>query len=118
MTGVQTCALPISGRYEITGLAWSGSGKITRVEISTDDGATWADAELQGPVLPKAATRFRASWNWNGAPAVLQSRCTDESGYRQPTHDELIAARGHFSDYHYHGIKRWFVKPDGSVSDA
>jgi len=106
------------GRYEITGLAWSGYGKITRVEISTDAGKSWTDAELQGPVLPRAATRFRTSWNWTGAPAVLQSRCTDESGYRQPTHDELVAVRGRFSDYHYNGIKSWFVKSDGSVSDA
>jgi sulfane dehydrogenase subunit SoxC len=106
------------GRYEITGLAWSGYGKITRVEVSTDGGATWADAELQGPVLPRAATRFRTAWNWNGSPAVLQSRCTDESGYRQPTHDELVAARGKFSDYHYNGVKSWFVKADGSVADA
>jgi sulfane dehydrogenase subunit SoxC len=106
------------GRYEITGLAWSGYGKIARVEISTDGGMTWTDAELQGPVLPRAATRFRTSWNWNGAPAVLQSRCTDDSGYRQPTREELVTARGRFSDYHYNGIKSWFVKPDGSVSDA
>ncbi len=104
------------GTYEITGLAWSGKGKIQRVEVSTDNGQTWTDAELQSPVLPKAVTRFRLPWQWTGKAAVLQSRCTDETGYIQPTIDQLTEVRGTHSQYHCNGIKNWYVKEDGSIS--
>jgi sulfane dehydrogenase subunit SoxC len=105
-----------SGPYEITGLAWSGRGKVQRVEISTDQGQTWHDADLQTPVLSKAATRFRSSWRWNGAPTTLQSRCTDETEYVQPALDDLVRVRGPFSQYHCNAIKTWYVHEDGSVS--
>src|SRR6266513_4520300 len=82
------------GFYEISGLAWSGRGRITRVEVSTDDGKTWADAQIDAPVLPKAATRFSMLWKWDGSEAALQSRCTDETGYVQPTREQLISVRG------------------------
>jgi len=104
------------GTYEITGLAWSGHGKIERVEISTDEGKTWAAAELQTPVLSKAATRFRMAWKWTGQATSIQSRSIDETGYKQPSRDELVAARGTRSQYHYNGIKVWYIKEDGSVS--
>jgi sulfane dehydrogenase subunit SoxC len=103
------------GYYDISGLAWSGRGKIARVEVSTD-GMRWNEAELIGPVLPKAATRFRFPWRWDGNSAVLMSRCTDETGYVQPTREELVAARGMNATDHYNGIKGWFVKADGTVS--
>ena len=104
------------GFHEITGLAWTGKGKIARVEVSTDGGATWADAELQQPVLPLAVARFRFPWVWDGKEAVIQSRCTDETGFLQPAHDELIEARGSNSGYHYNAIKPWRVRADGSVT--
>jgi sulfane dehydrogenase subunit SoxC len=104
------------GFQEITGLAWSGRGKITRVEISTDDGRSWNDADLNPPALPKALTRFRLPWRWDGKPVSLQSRCTDETGYRQPTREEIIAVRGLHGTDHYNGIKVWYVKADGSVN--
>lgn len=108
------------GSYEISGLAWSGRGRITRVEVSTDAGRTWRDAEVQGPVLPRAATRFSLPWKWDGGEAALQSRCTDETGYVQPTRDQLIAARGLKAGpdgyNHFNGIKTWFVRRDGKVS--
>jgi sulfane dehydrogenase subunit SoxC len=104
------------GLHEITGLAWTGRGKITQVEVSTDGGKTWAAAVLQQPVLPLAAVRFHFPWSWDGTEAIIQSRCTDETGFLQPTHDELIAARGSHSGYHYNAIKPWRVAPDGSVS--
>ena len=104
------------GSYEITGLAWSGCGRVQRVEVSTDQGASWQEAELQTPVLPKAATRFRLLWNWNGRPTTLQSRCIDETGYVQPTLDDLIRVRGRFTQYHCNAIKTWFVHDDGRVS--
>ena len=105
------------GYHEITGIAWSGQGKITRVEISTDAGATWREAALQNPVLPMAHTRFRFGWNWTGESTVLQSRCTDETGYVQPTRQALIDARGP-SYYHYNGIQSWAIHSDGSVHNV
>lgn len=106
------------GSYEITGLAWSGRGRIERVEVSTDAGQTWHDAALQEPRLSMAFTRFRFPWQWDGGAVVLQSRCTDQTGYVQPTKEALIAARGLNSQFHYNGIKVWKVMPDGSVNNA
>jgi sulfane dehydrogenase subunit SoxC len=106
------------GFYEITGLAWSGRGRITRVEVSTDEGRSWRDAELQDPVLPKAVTRFRLPWRWQGEETSLQSRCTDDTGYVQPRRDALIAVRGKNASDHYNGIKLWYVQKDGAVSHA
>ena len=83
------------GFQEISGLAWTGRGKIRRVEISVDGGASWRDAELQAPIYAKALTRFRLAWSWMGEETILQSRATDETGYVQPMRDVLIAARGH-----------------------
>lgn len=109
-------SLPGAGKYEITGLAWTGRGKITRVEVSFDGGGTWQDASLDAPVLRKAFTRFRLPWVWNGQPASLASRATDESGYVQPTREELIAVRGTNSGFHFNGIKVWNIAADGSVT--
>jgi sulfane dehydrogenase subunit SoxC len=108
------------GFHEISGLAWSGRGKIARVEVSADGGRNWRDAELQGPVHSKALTCFRAPWVWSGEQAQLQSRATDETGYVQPTRDTLIAIRGMTQGpdgfNHYHGIKPWKVDRDGRVT--
>ena len=103
------------GWWEIRGLAWSGRGTITRVEISTDGGRSWEDAELQEPVLPKCQVRFRKLWNWNGRPATLLSRATDETGYVQPTREALHRARGSYTRYHFNQIRPWRVESDGSV---
>jgi sulfane dehydrogenase subunit SoxC len=108
------------GWHEISGLAWSGRGRISRVEVSTDDGKTWTDAQLNGLLLSKAATRFSMPWKWDGTDAVLQSRCTDETDYVQPTREQLISVRGLHAGpdgfNHYNGIKSWFVHRDGKVS--
>jgi sulfane dehydrogenase subunit SoxC len=108
------------GFHEISGIAWSGRGRIVRVEVSTDGGMSWQDAELQGPVHSKSLTRFRAPWNWRGGEASLQSRSTDESGYVQPTREMLVAARGMSAGpdgfNHFHGIKTWRVHRDGKVT--
>ena len=109
---------PGGGLHEITGFAWTGKGKIVRVEVSTDGGATWGDAELQSPVLSLALVRFRFPWQWDGKEAVIQSRCTDETGYLQPTHEELVAVRGRFSGYHYNAVRPWRVAADGAVTVA
>ncbi len=115
-SGGQT--IPATGFWEISGIAWSGRGKITKVEVSTDGGQTWADATLQEPVLPIALTRFRFPWNWDGKEARLQSRATDETGYVQPTIPELVAVRGVNSTYHMNGIKSWAVAENGEVTSA
>ena len=82
------------GIYEITGVAYSGTGRIAKVMVSADGGQSWAEAALQTPVLPKAFTRFRMPWRWDGGPAVLQSRAWDEAGNIQPTRAEMFATRG------------------------
>lgn len=104
------------GWVEIRGLAWSGRGKITRVEVSTDAGRSWAPAELQGPVLEKAHTRFRFLWNWDGKETNILSRATDETGYTQPTIKQLVAARGpDLGGYHLNPVTAWNIKRDGKV---
>jgi sulfane dehydrogenase subunit SoxC len=82
------------GYYEISGLAYSGNGRIARVMVSADGGKSYAEAALQGPVHSKALTRFRMPWRWDGRPVVLQSRAWDEAGNFQPTREQMIAERG------------------------
>ncbi|MBT0782699.1 sulfite dehydrogenase [Paracoccus sp. pheM1] len=110
--------LPRPGFYEITGLAWSGRGRIAEVEVSADGGKTWAKAALQEPVLDKCHTRFRLPWVWDGTETALQSRCTDETGYRQPTLAELVQARGTRSVYHLNAIQSWRIAQNGEVSNV
>lgn len=107
--------LPSPGWYPITGLAWSGRGRISRVDVSIDDGATWREARLQEPVLPRAHTRFQFMWQWSGGAARLLSRAVDETGYVQPTRRQLAEARGVATDYHLNCIRGWRVEPDGRV---
>jgi sulfane dehydrogenase subunit SoxC len=115
-SGGQKLAGP--GFHQISGLAWSGRGRIERVEVSVDRGLTWSDANLQEPRFSMAFTRFTLPWNWDGTETVLQARCTDESGYTQPAKDALVAVRGLNSQYHFNGIKPWKVMADGSVTNA
>ncbi len=107
--------LPSPGWFPVSGVAWSGRGRITRVEVSTDGGTSWQDATLQGVSLSKAHTRFSLMWKWTGAEAVLLSRATDETGYVQPTRAKLVAVRGLGTSYHFNPIRGWRVKPDGHV---
>lgn len=106
------------GLYQISGIAWSGVGRVRRVEISADGGRSWGEAALSTPVLPKALTRFRMAWRWDGGPAVLQSRATDESGAVQPTRTALLADRGTQFRYHYHAIQSWAVAESGEVGNV
>jgi sulfane dehydrogenase subunit SoxC len=104
-----------TGFYEVSGLAWSGNGKITRVDVSADGGKSWAPAALQEPVLAKALTRFRIPWHWEGGPAVLQARATDDTGDVQPTREALLAERGARALYHFNGIASWAIDQHGEV---
>lgn len=106
------------GFNEIRGIAWSGHGKIVRVEVSVDDGKTWHEAQLQAPVLTRAITRFRYPWEWNGEATVIQSRATDETGYVQPTLEALVAVRGVNNTYHNNAITPWRVAANGEVTNA
>jgi sulfane dehydrogenase subunit SoxC len=115
-SGGQT--LPGPGLYELTGLAWSGSGRIERVEITTDGGKSWVKAQVQEPRLPIAFTRFRLPWRFDGRATVIASRATDETGYIQPAREALIAVRGTNSGYHYNGMKFWKVNADGTVTNV
>jgi sulfane dehydrogenase subunit SoxC len=107
-----------TGFHEIGGIAWSGRGKIRRVDVSVDGGETWQEATLQEPILTQALTRFRLPWRWNGEPAVILSRATDETGYVQPTLAELLAVRGENFYYHNNAIWPWHIAADGEVSNA
>jgi sulfane dehydrogenase subunit SoxC len=109
--------MPGTGFTEISGLAWSGRGKISKVEVSTDGGKTWGDAVLQLPIYTKAGTRFRYPWYWDGNEAVILSRCTDEIGYIQPTRNQILQARG-VSIYHFNGIQAWRIGTDGKVTNT
>jgi sulfane dehydrogenase subunit SoxC len=106
------------GFHEISGLAWSGRGRITTVDVSTDGGRNWQRAHVDEPILPKALTRFRFPWRWDGVPALLQSRAIDETGYVQPTREQLIAVRGTNSEDHFNAIHTWRVGENGEVSNA
>ena len=110
--------LPGPGLYEIRGLAWSGRGFVRRVDVSTDVGKTWRVAKLQTPVLRIAHTRFTLDWKWDGREAVLQSRCTDETGYVQPTLAALVKVRGVNSHYFNNAIQSWKVAADGGVHNV
>jgi sulfane dehydrogenase subunit SoxC len=109
-------ALPDRGWWEIKGLAWSGRGRITRVEVSTDGGRRWVDAQIQGPVLPKCTVRFRHLFDWNGRETVILSRATDETGYVQPTVQQLWEARGPRTSYHQNHQRAWRIASTGEVT--
>lgn len=106
------------GFYNISGLAWSGRGRIKRVDVSVDGGRNWRQARLEGPVLPKCLTRFNLDWVWDGKPAVVQSRATDETGHVQPTYRQLRAVRGTRSIYHNNAIQSWLVQESGEVKNV
>jgi sulfane dehydrogenase subunit SoxC len=111
-------ALNSPGFHEISGLAWSGNGAIKQVDVSADGGKSWAPAALTGPNLPKAPVRFRAPWQWNGGPAVLQSRATDDTGMVQPTREQFANDRGLRGVYHYNAIASWAIDAKGEASNV
>src|SRR6267154_230961 len=117
-------ALQGPGYYEISGIAYSGNGRISKVMVSADSGRSWAQAALQAPALSKAFTRFRMPWRWDGGPAVLQSRAWDEGGNVQPTRAQFVAQRGEtqkvpnvlaFPNQHYNSLTSWAIDGKGEV---
>jgi len=110
--------LPGRGLHVVRGLAWSGEGKVDRVDVSFDGGRNWRTARLKGPIFDKSLTCFEIDWDWNGREALLQSRVIDQTGYVQPSYRELRAVRGSNSMYHNNAIQTWLVSPDGSVENV
>jgi len=110
-----TMKLAERGFHEISGIAWSGAGRVRRVEVSTDGGKTWADATLLGEERPRALVRFRHPWQWNGGAALLQSRATDEKGTVQPPRRDWLARYSPDNRFHNNSIVTWSVEGDGSV---
>ena len=110
--------LPKPGRYEIRGIAWSGRGRVQTVEVSTDGGKSWSPANIENAPEPMCTVRFNLPWVWDGRPATLQSRCTDETGAVQPTYQDLVRRRGLNSVYHYNAIQSWAVAADGGISNV
>jgi sulfane dehydrogenase subunit SoxC len=106
------------GFYNVTGLAWSGRGRIRRVDVSSDGGRNWRTARLEGLSQPKCLTRFNIDWAWDGSPTVLQSRAIDETGYVQPKINQLRAVRGKRSIYHNNAIQSWKVAESGEVTNV
>jgi sulfane dehydrogenase subunit SoxC len=106
------------GLYQVTGLAWSGAGSISRVQVSADGGSSWADAALDDPVLPRNLTRFRAAWRWDGKPTTLLSRAVDDTGAVQPTRAAVLADRANGTFYHYNAIQAWRVDALGEVANV
>lgn len=106
------------GFYNITGLAWSGRGKVKRVDVSVDGGRNWRTARLEGPVMEKCLTRFNIDWAWKGEECIIQSRAMDETGYVQPTYQQLRAVRGTRSIYHNNAIQSWAVHANGEVANV
>lgn len=106
------------GFYNVSGLAWSGRGKIRRVDVSVDGARNWRQARLEGPVLSKCLTRFNIDWVWNGKPALVQSRATDDTGQVQATAAQLRAVRGTRSIYHNNAIQTWLVEESGEVKNV
>ncbi|WP_299869593.1 sulfite dehydrogenase [uncultured Roseobacter sp.] len=106
------------GPLVITGLAWSGRGAITRVDVSKDGGKSWETARLAKPGEKMALTRFYLDTDWDGADMFLQSRAMDETGYVQPTKAQLRAVRGLNSIYHNNCIQTWWVRPSGEAENV
>jgi sulfane dehydrogenase subunit SoxC len=106
------------GFYNVSGLAWSGRGRVKRVDVSADGGRNWRTARLESPLLPKCLTRFNIDWVWDGSPAILQSRAIDDTGYVQPKINQLRAVRGTRSIYHNNAIQSWKVGESGEVTNV
>jgi sulfane dehydrogenase subunit SoxC len=104
------------GWWPVTGLAWSGRGRVVRVDVSTDGGRHWVEAELLTPLASKAMVRFQYMWQWTGGESLLMSRAVDETGYVQPSMAQLRAVRGPGTDYHFNSIRAWRVSADGAVT--
>jgi sulfane dehydrogenase subunit SoxC len=107
-----------TGLHEISGLAWSGRGRIRKVEVSADGGRSWAEAALDTPPLAKAPVRFRLPWRWQGGPATLMSRATDETGAAQPLRGDWVSKYAAGQGYHFNAVQSWGVDAAGKIANV
>lgn len=110
--------LLVKGRNVLSGLAWSGRGRVTRVDVTLDGGRNWREARIDGPVFDRSLTRFYVDFDWRGEELLIQSRAHDDTGYMQPTKDELRKVRGVNNIYHNNGIQTWLVRADGETENV
>jgi sulfane dehydrogenase subunit SoxC len=110
--------LKFKGQNVLTGLAWSGRGAISRIDVTFDGGRNWRAARIDGPVFPMAATRFYVDFDWQGTELIIQSRAIDDTGYVQPTKEALRKVRGLNSIYHNNGIQTWLVRANGEAENV
>ena len=106
------------GFFNVTGIAWSGRGKIRKVDVSVDGGKNWKPARLETPILDKCLTRFNTDWTWDGGDAILMARATDSTGQVQASIGEMRKVRGSKSIYHNNAIQSWLVSANGEVSNV
>ena len=106
------------GRNVLSGMAWSGRGTVSRVDVTLDGGRNWVEARIDGPALNMSVTRFYVDFDWQGQELMIQSRAHDSTGYVQPTKDELRKVRGVNSIYHNNGIQTWLVRSNGETENV
>jgi sulfane dehydrogenase subunit SoxC len=110
--------LKYKGRNVLSGIAWSGRGTISRIDVSLDGGRNWRTASIDGPVLEASLTRFYAEFDWQGQELLVQSRAMDSTGYVQPSKSDLRKVRGVNSIYHNNGIQTWLVRANGETENV
>ncbi len=119
-------ALKGPGYYEISGVAYSGNGRIAKVMVSADGGKSWAQAALQEPVLPKAFTRFRMPWRWDGQPVdpaeprlgrgrQRAADCGPSSSPRAASPSRPVTNPLAFPNQHYNSITSWGIDSKGEI---
>ncbi len=106
------------GPNVLSGLAWSGRGRVKRVDVTLDGGKNWVSARIDGAPLSMSLTRFYFDFDWDGRELLIQSRAIDETGYAQPSKAELRKARGVNSIYHNNGIQTWLVRANGETENV
>ena len=106
------------GPNVLSGVAWSGRGRIDRVDVSIDGGRNWRTARIEGPAYTRSMVRFYYDFDWDGRELLVQSRAMDETGYVQPTKNELRQVRGLNSIYHNNGIQTWLVRGNGETENV
>ena len=105
------------GYHRITGLAWSGHGRIVRVEVSTDGAKTWRDARSPGPPCPRLRPAFRPIGSGTAAHQDRQPLDRRE-GQRTARPGPFIAKTGTNALFHYNAQQTWAIDAEGKVRNV